>query len=166
MKQIWKCSLIIAFLVMGDQLLKGTLQSFYQVNNFEEIFSGLWFGYAKNHGYLFGLGETWPEWLKWPLTYLLPIVIFLYFSYQVILYRFARFSRLLSYSFILTGVLGNYLDRLMYGHVVDFIAIGSKTSMTPSFNTADLFIIFGIFIYMFLRFTSGLEDEANPLTIQ
>tara|TARA_R110002072_G_scaffold288917_1_gene455370 strand:- start:42543 stop:43043 length:501 start_codon:yes stop_codon:yes gene_type:complete len=166
MKQIWKCSLIIAFLVMGDQLLKGTVQSFYQVNNYEEVTSYLWVGHTQNYGFLFGTGVNWPSFVRWPLLYILPVLLQFYFLKLIIIYRFANFRRLLAYTLITTGLFGNFLDRIIYGHVVDFISIGPRGSLSPSFNTSDIFIVIGAIIYLYLRVMDDLKDEANPLTIK
>ena len=38
---------------------------------------------------------------------------------------------------ILGGALGNVIDRLLHGHVVDFIQVHWKQRYFPSFNVAD-----------------------------
>lgn len=40
-------------------------------------------------------------------------------------------------SVLLGGILGNVTDRIIYGHVVDFILLGSLTKSSPAFNMAD-----------------------------
>jgi len=40
-------------------------------------------------------------------------------------------------SILLGGILGNVTDRILYGHVVDFIVIGSPSLSSPAFNVAD-----------------------------
>ncbi|MFC1750348.1 signal peptidase II [Pseudomonadota bacterium] len=47
-----------------------------------------------------------------------------------------------SYGLIVGGALGNMIDRMMFGHVVDYISIG----WWPVFNLADTFIVIGIFL--------------------
>jgi len=50
---------------------------------------------------------------------------------------------------ILGGALGNLLDRLMYGEVIDFIDIHLWGGYTwPTFNLADSFIVTGVAILM------------------
>lgn len=46
-------------------------------------------------------------------------------------------------SLILGGALGNVIDRLVYGHVVDFIQLHYAGSYFPSFNLADSAITLG-----------------------
>jgi signal peptidase II len=44
---------------------------------------------------------------------------------------------------ILGGALGNVIDRLMHGYVVDFIQVHYQASYFPSFNVADSAITVG-----------------------
>lgn len=44
---------------------------------------------------------------------------------------------------IIGGAIGNFYDRIVYGHVIDFISIGSF----PVFNIADIAITVSIFIF-------------------
>ena len=44
---------------------------------------------------------------------------------------------------ILGGALGNLFDRLVYGHVIDFISVHWDRSYFPAFNLADSAITVG-----------------------
>ena len=57
----------------------------------------------------------------------------------------------LSYILILGGALGNLLDRIINGSVLDFIIIGYKDYYFPAiFNLADIFISTGVFIMLII----------------
>jgi signal peptidase II len=49
----------------------------------------------------------------------------------------------LAISFILGGAVGNVIDRLVYGAVVDFIDLHYAQWHWPAFNLADSAIVFG-----------------------
>jgi signal peptidase II len=49
----------------------------------------------------------------------------------------------LSLSLILGGALGNLIDRIVYGHVVDFIQVYYSSYFWPAFNVADSAITVG-----------------------
>ena len=57
-----------------------------------------------------------------------------------------RFSGLMSLAaaFIMGGALGNVIDRIVHGHVIDFIQVHYYSSWSyPAFNLADSFICVG-----------------------
>ena len=45
---------------------------------------------------------------------------------------------------ILAGTLGNLIDRLRYGYVVDFVSVGIGDVRWPTFNVADSSLVIGI----------------------
>jgi len=51
--------------------------------------------------------------------------------------------------FIIGGALGNLWDRLLYGHVIDFIDLYVNTWHWPVFNVADSMICIGAFMLIF-----------------
>jgi signal peptidase II len=50
----------------------------------------------------------------------------------------------LSFSLVLSGAMGNLIDRLRYGEVVDFLDFHLSTYHWPAFNVADSAICIGI----------------------
>lgn len=50
----------------------------------------------------------------------------------------------IGFSILLGGMLGNVIDRLLFGHVVDFIIIGSQDVIYSVLNLADLFQLSGL----------------------
>lgn len=81
---------------------------------------------------------------------------FLLFVYASVQYLLP--SRLLplriGLSFLIGGILGNVTDRILWGHVVDFIYIGIGKYASPIFNLADAFqwvgyllIVYGIILH-------------------
>jgi len=49
----------------------------------------------------------------------------------------------LAFALIIGGALGNLIDRLVYGHVIDFIDVYYRTWHWPTFNIADSAITLG-----------------------
>lgn len=49
----------------------------------------------------------------------------------------------IAYSLVIAGAIGNAVDRLVYGYVIDFIHWFYKTYHFPSFNIADISIFIG-----------------------
>ena len=66
----------------------------------------------------------------------------------------------LSLSLIISGAIGNLIDRLNHEAVVDFIDIHIGNLHWPAFNFADSYITIGAFIYVFTIFTSQKDNIA------
>jgi signal peptidase II len=71
--------------------------------------------------------------------------------------RAARHERLelFAYAFILGGALGNIIDRLRLGYVVDFIDVYVKSWHWPTFNVADSCISIGVALLAFSLLRGG-----------
>lgn len=56
------------------------------------------------------------------------------------------------FGLIIGGIVGNLIDRLLYGHVIDFIDVHLPGYRWPSFNIADSGITIGVVLYILLGF--------------
>lgn len=63
-------------------------------------------------------------------------------------------------SLILGGAIGNIIDRIRFGYVIDFLDVYYKTHHWPAFNGADSFICLGAFI-IFMRIFFKKEEERK-----
>jgi signal peptidase II len=54
----------------------------------------------------------------------------------------------ISFGLLCGGILGNLLDRLFYGHVIDFLDFHFGSYIYPTFNVADSGICVGVGIYL------------------
>jgi len=64
-------------------------------------------------------------------------------------------------AFIVSGALGNAIDRLLYGHVVDFLDVYYNTWHWPAFNVADSCIFIGAALVIIDMFVNGERDTAR-----
>ena len=58
-------------------------------------------------------------------------------------------KKTLIYSLLLGGIVGNLIDRIFLGYVVDFIGIELFGNSYPIFNIADIFIVVGAIFVIF-----------------
>ncbi|MBD3270522.1 signal peptidase II [Candidatus Peregrinibacteria bacterium] len=93
--------------------------------------------FVKNFGIAFGLpfGGVWL--ILTNIVLLLALII--YFSYKLNLNK--PLTQIII-GLLIAGALGNLIDRLIYGYVVDYISIG----WWPVFNLADAFITLSVFL--------------------
>lgn len=52
----------------------------------------------------------------------------------------------IGYALLFSGIIGNLIDRLFFGYVIDFIGFNLFGRSMPIFNFADMLIVFGAII--------------------
>ena len=67
----------------------------------------------------------------------------------------------LVYGLILGGALGNGIDRLLHGYVVDFIRFHYDRWGFPAFNVADIALFIGASLWIFLLFMEFLKERRE-----
>ena len=96
--------------------------------------------YVKNTGVAFSMIEGY----VWLIVIATIIILFMLFKY--IKDDINSNSELISYGFIMGGAVGNLIDRIFYGYVVDFFDFSLFGYQAPIFNVADIFIVVGVFM--------------------
>ncbi len=67
-----------------------------------------------------------------------------------------------SVGLILGGAIGNFVDRLLDGRVIDYLDFGLGTLRWPAFNLADSCIVVGIIWLMLIKMRAGPDtDDTN-----
>jgi signal peptidase II len=72
---------------------------------------------------------------------------------------------LLGFAFVIAGAIGNLIDRVSYGHVIDFFLFHTQSWAFAVFNVADAFITIGaaaiIIDELFSSRTRRAQDETQ-----
>lgn len=115
---------------------------------------------AYNRGAAFSFLNDAGGWQRWFF-----IIVSAGVSVMLIvwLYRMSRQERWLglAIALILGGAVGNLIDRVIYGHVVDFIQVHYAGRYFPSFNIADAAISCGTAVLLALMlFDRSPADDA------
>ena len=105
-----------------------------------------WFNFrlVGNKGAAWGLFARLPEGLRVPFFLVLTAAAIVII---VAIYRKATDEQWLlrwALTFILGGAIGNFIDRLVYGYVIDFIDWYYGSYHWPTFNVADIAIAIGV----------------------
>jgi signal peptidase II len=67
-----------------------------------------------------------------------------------------------SLSLVFGGAIGNYIDRLRFRYVIDFLDFHlQKTYTWPAFNVADSAIVCGVAVLLFLELTRTKKSAAT-----
>jgi len=70
-----------------------------------------------------------------------------------------------SLALLLAGILGNLTDRLLYGHVIDFLLFDLHVRFAhpwPAFNVADSCISIAVVLFVIDSFWQGKRAAAQP----
>ena len=140
-------SLIIIFfsIILFDQLTKILVIRNFDLYESMSIFPLFNLTFVVNYGFAFGFLNNSS------LNQIIVIcVIFSIIAYFLFLLfktqdQFFRFSLIL----VLSGAIGNFIDRVMHGFVIDFIDIYLGSYHWPAFNIADSSITLGFILIMF-----------------
>ena len=133
------------FLLIFDQVSKAMVVSHFDL--YESISVAPFFNltFVVNYGFAFGFLNS-PS-LNQIIVSIVILFIITYFLYLLINTQDRVFKICLV--LILSGALGNFLDRIFRGYVVDFIDIYVFNYHWPAFNVADSCISVGFVILMF-----------------
>lgn len=132
---------IATMTLLLDQLSKWSVLSYLQLGMPEPVLPFMNWLLLFNPGAAFSFLAQGSGWQRWFFT-ILGLVASIYI---LILLRKNLSEKLLciALSLILGGALGNVLDRIMYGAVVDFIDLHYGNWHWPAFNIADSAICIG-----------------------
>ncbi len=122
-------------IVVLDQLLKWLIRSRFVLGEVKFDLGFFNFSYIQNTGAGFGLLQGFNTGLIFISILVMGIILYYYNEIKV-----KEKLLLFATAFVLGGAVGNLIDRLVLGFVVDFI----NFSFWPAFNIADIFITAGV----------------------
>ena len=109
-------------------------------------------GFTINSGAFLGFGKTWPEFIKYIVFIIIPILV------CILLLLYCLFEekdkvRIILITTFAAGGLGNLFDRLLnHFRVVDFLNFGIGSIRTGILNIADLSITFAAILIVIYEF--------------
>ncbi|WP_413174563.1 signal peptidase II [Anabaena azotica] len=134
----------VAFVI--DQLTKYWVVKTFVLGQTLPLLPGIFhFTYVTNTGAAFSLLSGKVEWLRW-LSLGVSLVLIAIASFGPVLNLWEQ----LGYGLILSGAMGNGIDRFFLGYVVDFLDF--RLINFAVFNMADSFISIGIFCLLIASF--------------
>ena len=131
-------------LVILDQVTKALVINFFNLYDSVVLLPIINLTFVVNYGFAFGLLNN-PS-LNQILVSLVILAIIIYFLYLLIKTQDKIFQ--LTLTLILAGALGNFIDRIFRGFVIDFIDIYIGKYHWPAFNIADSCITLGFVVLM------------------
>lgn len=145
--------IVILILLAVDIITKQWALNVLAKSNDITVIKGFFdLAYLENRGAAFGILQNKVIFLALITTIVVLIMVFYIIKYK-------PESKLLKYSFylIIPGAIGNLVDRVRLGFVVDFLQFHYKdVYYFPTFNMADTFVVIGTAL-MILYVAKGVE---------
>lgn len=144
------------FVVLCDQLSKIWVSAHVSLFSPVDVFdSYVRLFLVHNHGIIWGIP------IRNNLVYFILPLIGIAVVLYIALKTHSKFL-MVCYGLLLGGAVGNLLDRVRHGYVIDFIDIGIRNARWPTFNLADLAIIIGL-IMIIVREIFHPKSIIKPL---
>jgi signal peptidase II len=156
LKYLW----ISVLVIMADQLTKwiaNTQLEYHQAVTVLPYFE--WF-LSYNPGAAFSFLSDAGGWQRWFFT-LLAIVISIALLFWIKKLTAEEKITAISLSLILGGAIGNVIDRLIYGYVIDFIQVWLGSYPWPAFNIADSAISVGAVLLLVSGILSPYQEKSD-----
>ena len=152
--------MLIALVIIAiDQVTKIYFNTQFQFGERVNILPFFDFTWLFNRGAAFSFlasEEGWQRWFFTGLGVIASIVI------AVLLYRNPGQRRFaLALTLIMGGALGNVIDRMVYGHVVDFLLFYWRDWYYPAFNIADMAITGGAILLVIDELLRARKPRAE-----
>ena len=145
---------LIVLGVAGDQIIKYLVVENLKPNGVITAIPGfLQFVYVENTGAAFGMFDDFTM----ILTIITAICIVVVLADMIIYLKHTFFSQAASI-LIISGGIGNLIDRFLLGYVVDYIQV---SFFPPIFNLADCFVVVGV-IFFLIHFLFFMERDNGP----
>lgn len=139
--------LLVIFIILIDQWAKKKALTFFTQNDSPYLFNKFFqLRLAKNSGAFYGIFKNKRK-LLISLSFISILACWFLLYFGIRNGKMPLFN--IGLSFIIGGAIGNLIDRIKKGYVLDFLYM--KIKRGPVFNFADVFIFLGAFILLYLE---------------
>lgn len=141
-------------IIIIDQLSKYFIKTNLHLNEFVSILGKyVGFRFIQNPGMAFGIEIGVGKIFFIIFTAIASLLIFIF----LLRLKDDHFWTRVALASILGGAVGNLIDRIVYGKVVDFVEVGPW----PIFNFADVAVTIGMIILIIVVFFEKKEDDEQ-----
>ncbi|MEB7732905.1 signal peptidase II [Mammaliicoccus sciuri] len=151
---IWSTFIII--LIALDQLTKFLIVKSLEVGESIKVISNfIYITSHRNQGAAWGILQG-KMWLFYIVTIVVLVILFMFFKNE----GYGRPDVQLGLSLLIAGSIGNFIDRLFRGEVVDFVDTYIFSYNFPIFNVADAALTLGVIVLIIVILFEGKEEKA------
>ncbi|AEO08508.1 lipoprotein signal peptidase [Buchnera aphidicola str. Ak (Acyrthosiphon kondoi)] len=146
----WICITTIISMLILDISSKYCIIKYIKIYEIKKICSILNIFHVHNYGAAFSLLSDQKGWQRWFLS-TVSILTVLVITRIIIRSKIKEIKKITAYSLIIAGAMGNLIDRIIYGFVIDFIDLHINNYHFATFNIADCSIFIGIIMLIRLN---------------
>ena len=141
-KYLWS-GFIVALVMVVDQLTKQAIRTRFFLYETVPVIRGFFnLTYARNRGSAFSILAGAPDWFRG--VFFITVTLIALIVIAMVIRKTEQRLQVAAFSLVAGGAIGNLIDRIRFGEVVDFIQWYVKTYYWPSFNIADSAITAGV----------------------
>lgn len=155
----WFWYLTALIILLLDQTSKHAIEAAFEYGETKVFTSFFNFTLAYNPGAAFSFLAGAGGWQRWFFA-VIALVASVLLTVWIARTAKSKPREAFALAFILGGALGNLYDRILLGHVVDFIVVHYQDNYWPAFNLADSAISLGAVVLIVDMFFSK-EKSAN-----
>ncbi|MBN4067406.1 signal peptidase II [Simkania negevensis] len=171
-RELGGCTLLVALLVFVDFALKSLVLAYIPKAVGSYPYGGVgvfqhFFGIECSVIHVTNTGAAWSFFSEYPGRLLIVRFAMVFLLACYLFFGNHRFATAVPLSLILAGAVGNIIDNILYGHVIDMFSFVFWGYHYPVFNLADAFITMGVgwllchsFVHKKKRLVDG-EDCAS-----
>jgi signal peptidase II len=149
----------VVIILVLDQLTKMIVDRTMSLHQSIPIIDGLFsLTYVRNTGAAFGLFAGTHEAFRLPFLILVSVLALGFVVVMLKRLRDEETGLITALSLIIGGAIGNLIDRILYGEVIDFLDFYWSHYHWPAFNVADSCITIGVLITLYYLIRAKGED--------
>lgn len=147
-----------ALVIVLDQLSKWLMSNWLDLYETVAVMPFFNLTLAHNYGAAFSFLASAGGWQRW---FFVVLAVAISITLVIWLKKLQHHARLeaAALALILGGAIGNVIDRLIYGYVVDFLDVYYGSYHWPAFNIADSAICAGAILLIFDSFRHKPESK-------
>ena len=136
---------LIVLIVFFDQLAKYVVNTHFIAGDSIQVIPGLFnLTYVQNTGAVWGIMAGLSAWISALSVVMLSLIARFHRSFTN-----GMTIRYISLALLVSGIVGNLIDRIKFKFVIDFLDFYHGEWHFPSFNIADSAICCGVALYIF-----------------
>lgn len=159
MQSGWRWLPLSFALVVFDQWTKGWIERHYELGEYTPVFFWLDIIRLHNPGAAFSFLADAGGWQRWFFTIFAVGVSVMLIVWLRKVHLKTEPILAIALALVLSGAVGNVIDRIEHGYVVDFIHVHWQQAYFPAFNIADSAITIGAILLLWDAFADWRRNR-------